>query len=75
MVGYVPGEPALYPRLTGLEHVDYLGRLRGRADRPSARAVAERLGLDWPSVGVAAATSAVPLAAAVAGFRRRDTAA
>ncbi|AMM34206.1 ABC transporter [Sinomonas atrocyanea] len=45
-VGYVPGEPALYPRLTGLEHIDYLSHLRGRADRPMARAVAERLGLD-----------------------------
>jgi ABC-2 type transport system ATP-binding protein len=46
VVGYVPGEPALYPRLTGLEHIDYLDHLRGRADRPRAQAVAERLGLD-----------------------------
>jgi ABC-2 type transport system ATP-binding protein len=46
VVGHVPGEPALYPWLTGLEHVDFLGHLRGRTDRPRARAVAERLGLD-----------------------------
>lgn len=32
-------------------------------------------GLDWPSVGVALATAAVLIGAAVVGFRRRDTAA
>lgn len=32
-------------------------------------------GLDWPSVGIAAATAVVLVAAAVVGFRRRDTAA
>jgi ABC-2 type transport system ATP-binding protein len=46
LVGYVPGEPALYPRLTGLEHIEYLGHLRRRIDTSRARAVAERLGLD-----------------------------
>ncbi|GHG57910.1 ABC transporter [Sinomonas cellulolyticus] len=46
LVGYVPGEPSLYPRLTGREHVAYLGHLRGRDDTARARTVAERLGLD-----------------------------
>ncbi|MDQ0259285.1 hypothetical protein [Sinomonas atrocyanea] len=32
-------------------------------------------GLDWPSVGIAAASAALLVAAAVVGFRRRDAAA
>lgn len=46
LVGYVPGEPSLYPRLTGREHIDYLCHLRGRDDGARAQAAAERLGLD-----------------------------
>ncbi|MDQ4491716.1 ABC transporter ATP-binding protein [Sinomonas sp. ASV486] len=46
LVGYVPGEPSLYPRLTGHEHIAYLGHLRGRDDRARAKALADRLGLD-----------------------------
>ncbi|WP_413248851.1 ABC transporter ATP-binding protein [Sinomonas flava] len=46
LVGYVPGEPSLYPRLTGHEHIEYLSHLRGRKDHALARALAERLGLD-----------------------------
>ena len=29
-VGYLPGELALYPRLTGQQHLDYVARVRGR---------------------------------------------
>ncbi len=35
-VGYLPGELALYPRLTGRQHIDWFARARGRA-RPVAR--------------------------------------
>ena len=31
-VGYVPGELALYPRLTGGQHLDYAAQVRGMAD-------------------------------------------
>ena len=45
-VGYVPGDPALYPRLTGRETLDYLARLRGGVPRASIAALVERLDLD-----------------------------
>jgi ABC-2 type transport system ATP-binding protein len=45
-VGYLPGEPALYDRLTGRQHVAYFGHLRGDRDDKHAIGVAERLGLD-----------------------------
>ncbi len=45
-VGYVPGDVSLYPRLTGQDHVDYVGHLH-RIGRPAgAGALAERLDLD-----------------------------
>jgi len=45
-VGYVPGNPALYDRLTGRELCGWLGRLRGD-ERPAAvDALAARLALD-----------------------------
>jgi ABC-2 type transport system ATP-binding protein len=31
-IGYLPGELALYPRLTGRQHLEYLSRLRGLTD-------------------------------------------
>ncbi len=31
-VGYLPGELALYPRLTGQQHLDYVARVRGLTD-------------------------------------------
>jgi ABC-2 type transport system ATP-binding protein len=46
VVGYLPGEPTLYPRLTGRQHVDYFLALRGQEDDKPARALAERLDLD-----------------------------
>lgn len=33
MVGYLPGELALWPELTGRENLEYLARLRGGVDR------------------------------------------
>ncbi|HVL64258.1 MAG TPA: ABC transporter ATP-binding protein [Actinomycetota bacterium] len=45
-VGYLPGELALYDRMTGEEHCRYLGALRGVRDLSTARRVAERLDLD-----------------------------
>ncbi|MGO4340667.1 ABC transporter ATP-binding protein [Pedococcus sp. 2YAF34] len=45
-VGFLPGEPALYPTLTGLQHVDYLSHLRGADPYPRALVLAERLDLD-----------------------------
>ena len=45
-VGYLSGEPALYGRLTGHQHVQYLGNLRGVPSRSKAAELAERLDLD-----------------------------
>lgn len=45
-VGYVPGEPALYDRLTGHQHVDFCAHLRRRNDARLAVRFADRLGLD-----------------------------
>jgi ABC-2 type transport system ATP-binding protein len=45
-VGFVPGDVALYEKMTGRELFAYLGHLRGRADAAAADEVAERLDLD-----------------------------
>ncbi len=45
-IGYVPGDPSLYRRLTGRQHVAYLEHLRGVPSRHAAEAIAERLHLD-----------------------------
>ena len=45
-VGYVPGEPAFYDRLTGLDHLRFYARLRGGVDPDHVRRLADRLGLD-----------------------------
>ncbi|UUL75774.1 ABC transporter ATP-binding protein [Pseudarthrobacter sp. Fe7] len=45
-VGYVPGEPALYDRLTGHQHAAYCAHLRHRDDGQRAAEVAARLDLD-----------------------------
>jgi len=45
-VGYLPGEPALYGRLTGRQHVSYFGHLRRDADGKRAVLLADRLDLD-----------------------------
>lgn len=45
-VGYLPGEPSLYGRLTGRQHVSYFGHLRRDADGTRARLLADRLDLD-----------------------------
>lgn len=44
-IGYLPGDVALYPRLTGEEHVGYIARFGGRGEE-RGRALAERLELD-----------------------------
>lgn len=44
--GYVPGDPALYPTLTGDELLEYLGALRGGLDRGYAAQLAERLDVE-----------------------------
>ena len=46
MIGYLPGELALWPNLTGRQTLVYLGNLRGGADLPRIEALAERLQLD-----------------------------
>jgi ABC-2 type transport system ATP-binding protein len=45
-VGYVAGEFALYPRLTGAEMLEYLGHLRGGVDLEYVRLLAKRLDAD-----------------------------
>ncbi len=49
-VGFLPGDLALHPRLTGAAMLDFLGELRGGVDRRVRDALAERFGaqLDRP---------------------------
>jgi ABC-2 type transport system ATP-binding protein len=46
VVGYVPGEPCLYDKVTGRQHIEYIGALRRDADDRHALALAEQLDLD-----------------------------
>ncbi|HEV7187044.1 MAG TPA: ATP-binding cassette domain-containing protein [Blastococcus sp.] len=45
-VGYLPGEPVFYPKLTGRQHIEYFGALRHDDDDRWAVALADRLDLD-----------------------------
>ncbi len=45
-VGYVPGDLALYPRLTGRQTLDYFARLRGGVDQRYVTELAERFEAD-----------------------------
>jgi ABC-2 type transport system ATP-binding protein len=49
--GYLPGELALYPRMTGRQHIAWYARARGLRDLSLARALAERFdaALDRPA--------------------------
>ena len=49
-IGYLPGELALHPRLTGRRHVDFAARVRGMKDRTFLDQLVERFGvmLDRP---------------------------
>lgn len=46
LTGYLPGEFALDPKLTGRQLVTYLGNLRGRIDWPFVESIASRLELE-----------------------------
>jgi ABC-2 type transport system ATP-binding protein len=46
LVGYLPGEFALDPTLTGAQILTYLGNLRGGADQQAIQQLAQRLDLD-----------------------------
>jgi ABC-2 type transport system ATP-binding protein len=46
VAGFLSGEPALYPHLTGRQHVEYFSRLRGSGSFPRAGTIADRLDLD-----------------------------
>jgi ABC-2 type transport system ATP-binding protein len=46
LIGYVPGEPALDPNLTGGQIFEYFGHLRGGVDQAYLRALIKRLDLD-----------------------------
>ncbi len=50
-VGYLPGELALYEKMTGLQLLEYFGSLRGGIEWPYARTLAERLDFD-PSMKI-----------------------
>jgi beta-exotoxin I transport system ATP-binding protein len=52
--GYLPGELALYPRMTGRQHIAWYARARGLRDLSLARSLAERFGavLDRPARGL-----------------------
>jgi ABC-2 type transport system ATP-binding protein len=45
-IGYVPGDLALYPKLTGAQTLQYFARLRGGVDHRYVDELAERLGAD-----------------------------
>ena len=45
-IGYIPGEFALYDRLTGAQHLEYFANLRGGVDRTYQASLIERLDLD-----------------------------
>jgi ABC-2 type transport system ATP-binding protein len=45
-VGYLPGEFALYDRLSGGDTLEYFGNLRGGVDRPYQASLVERFDLD-----------------------------
>jgi ABC-2 type transport system ATP-binding protein len=45
-VGYIPGEFALYDRLTGAQHLEYFANLRGGVDPRYQASLVERLELD-----------------------------
>ena len=46
LVGYLPGEPALDPNLTGGQILEYFGHLRGGIDQAYLKQLIERLDLD-----------------------------
>jgi ABC-2 type transport system ATP-binding protein len=46
LVGYVPGEPALDPNLTGGQTLEYFANLRGGVDRAYLKQLIERFDLD-----------------------------
>ncbi len=45
-IGYIPGEFALYDRLTGGQTIEYFGNLRGGVDRAYRASLVERFDLD-----------------------------
>jgi ABC-2 type transport system ATP-binding protein len=45
-IGYIPGEFALYDRLTGGQTIEYFGNLRGGVDPAYRRSLVERFDLD-----------------------------
>jgi ABC-2 type transport system ATP-binding protein len=45
-MGYLSGEPAMYDRLTGRDHVEYLGFLRGKVTPKRVEELSARLDLD-----------------------------
>src|SRR5438270_3281152 len=46
LIGYVPGEPALDPSLTGGQILEYFANLHGGVDRAYQKKLVERLELD-----------------------------
>src|SRR5690348_1528051 len=46
LIGYVPGEPALDPNLTGGQILEYFAHLRGGVDQEYLKALVDRLELD-----------------------------
>src|SRR3954452_1949323 len=45
-IGYIPGEFALYDRLTGAQTIQYFANLRGGVDRAYQASLIERLDID-----------------------------
>src|SRR5262245_5709718 len=45
-IGFLPGELALYPKLTGRQNIDHVGEVRGGVDRKAVSALSERFDAD-----------------------------
>ena len=45
-VGYLPGELALFPRMTGQQHIDWFAKARGQADKALARRLVDRFAVE-----------------------------
>lgn len=45
-IGYLPGSPALYKNLTGLQHLEFLAKMRGIDCNEEIHSMAERFDLD-----------------------------
>ena len=71
LVGYVPADVALWPRLTGAEHLELFASIRGNVDRRFRDDLVERLDLDPSKPAGSYSTGNRQKVALVAAFATR----